>query len=31
MPSKQDFETSHKIAAISQQLMMANPGKFVAK
>ena len=31
LPSEWDFETSHKIAAVLQQLMTANPGKFVAK
>ena len=31
MHSKWDFETSHKIPAVLQQLVMANPGKFVAK
>ena len=31
MPSKWDFETSHKIAAVSQQLVTANQDKFAAK
>ena len=31
MASKWDFETSHKIAAVSQQFVMPNLGKFVAK